>query len=183
MIGHGSAKARWQKLVERLGVAANIEWQPWLPRAELANFYVSHQVMLFPSLHDTGGMVVLESLAYGLPVVCLNIGGPGIIVTNDCGRVIDVAGKSKTEVVAKLGQALIDLTNEDMRLRLVAGAGLHQGKARVPLPRGRQSSAFALARASVLGDFVVPAAQKRENGPNWYRNLENVGLKLNGSDA
>jgi glycosyltransferase involved in cell wall biosynthesis len=123
MIGHGSEKARWQKLAERLGVAANIDWQPWLPRAELANFYVSHQVMLFPSLHDTGGMVVLESLAYGLPVVCLNIGGPGIIVTNDCGRVIDVAGKSKTEVVAKLGQALIDLTNEDMRLRLVAGAG------------------------------------------------------------
>ena len=123
MIGHGSAKARWQKLAERLGVAANIDWQPWLPRAELAKFYVSHQVMLFPSLHDTGGMVVLESLAHGLPVVCLNIGGPGIIVTNDCGRVIDVAGKSKTEVVAKLGQALIDLTNEDLRLRLVAGAG------------------------------------------------------------
>jgi glycosyltransferase involved in cell wall biosynthesis len=122
MIGHGSAKARWQKLAERLGIAANIDWQPWLPRAELAKFYVSHQVMLFPSLHDTGGMVVLESLAYGLPVVCLNIGGPGIIVTRDCGRVIDVAGKSKTEV-AKLGQALIDLTNEDMRLRLVAGAG------------------------------------------------------------
>jgi glycosyltransferase involved in cell wall biosynthesis len=123
MIGHGSEKARWQKLAERLGVAANIDWQPWLPRAELANFYVSHQVMLFPSLHDSGGTVVLESLAYGLPVVCLNIGGPGVIVTNDCGRVIDVAGKSKTEVIAKLGQALIDLTNEDMRLRLVAGAG------------------------------------------------------------
>jgi glycosyltransferase involved in cell wall biosynthesis len=123
MIGHGSAKARWQRLAERLGIAANIDWQPWLPRAELATFYVSHQVMLFPSLHDSGGMVVLESLAYGLPVVCLNIGGPGVIVTNNCGRVIDVAGKSKTEVVAKLGQALIDLTNEDMRLRLVAGTG------------------------------------------------------------
>jgi glycosyltransferase involved in cell wall biosynthesis len=123
MIGHGSAKARWQKLAERLGVAANIDWQAWLPRAELAKFYVSHHVMLFPSLHDSGGMVVLESLAYGLPVVCLNIGGPGVIVTNDCGRIIDVAGKSKAEVVAKLGQALIDLTNEETRLRLVAGAG------------------------------------------------------------
>ena len=58
--------------------------------------------MLFPSLHDSGGMVVLESLAYGLPVVCLNIGGPGIIVTNGCGRLVDVVGKSKAEVVAKL---------------------------------------------------------------------------------
>jgi glycosyltransferase involved in cell wall biosynthesis len=165
MIGHGSAKARWQKLAERLGVAANIDWEPWLPRAELTTFYVSHEVMLFPSLHDSGGMVVLESLAHGLPVVSLNIGGPGIIVTNDCGRVIDVAGKSKTEVVAKLGPALIDLTNEDLRLRLVAGAGLHQGKARVPLPRGRQSSAFALARASVLGDICCAGGPKAREWP------------------
>jgi glycosyltransferase involved in cell wall biosynthesis len=123
MIGHGSAKARWQKLAERLGIAANIDWRPWLPRSDLATFYASHQVMLFPSLHDSGGMVVLESLAYGLPVVCLNIGGPGVIVTNDCGRIIDVAGKSKAEVVAKLGQALIDLTYEETRLPLVADAG------------------------------------------------------------
>jgi glycosyltransferase involved in cell wall biosynthesis len=122
LIGDGPAKARWQKLAKRLDIAANIDWQPWLRRAELAKFYLSHQVMLFPSLHDSGGMVVLESLAYGLPVVCLNIGGPGIIVTNGCGRVVDVAGKSKAEVVAKLGQALIDLTDEDTRFPLACGA-------------------------------------------------------------
>jgi glycosyltransferase involved in cell wall biosynthesis len=122
MIGHGSARTRWQKLAERLGIAAKIDWQPWLRRAELAKFYASHQVMLFPSLHDSGGMVVLESLAHGMPVVCLNIGGPGIIVTNDCGRLVDVAGKPKAEVIAKLGQALIDLTDEDTRLQLASGA-------------------------------------------------------------
>jgi glycosyltransferase involved in cell wall biosynthesis len=122
MIGHGSAKARWQKLAERLGIAAKIDWQPWLRRVELDQFYNSHQVMLFPSLHDSGGMVVLESLAHGMPVVCLNIGGPGIIVTNGCGRLVDVAGRSKTEVIATLGQALIDLTDKDTRLRLASGA-------------------------------------------------------------
>jgi glycosyltransferase involved in cell wall biosynthesis len=122
MIGHGSAKARWQKLAERLGIAAKIDWLPWLRRAELAEFYVSHQVMLFPSLHDSGGMVVLESLAHGMPVICLNIGGPGIIVTNGCGRLVDIGGKPKAEVVAKLGQALIDLTDEDTRLQLAGGA-------------------------------------------------------------
>jgi len=122
MIGHGSAKARWQKLAERLGIAAKIDWQPWLQRVELDKFYSSHQVMLFPSLHDSGGMVVLESLAHGMPVVCLNIGGPGIIVTNDCGRLVDVAGRSKAEVIATLGQALIDLTDKDTRLRLARGA-------------------------------------------------------------
>jgi glycosyltransferase involved in cell wall biosynthesis len=122
MIGQGSEKARWQKLADRLGVAAKIDWQPWLQRADLAKFYDSHQVMLFPSLHDSGGLVVLESLARGMPVVCLNIGGPGAIVTNRCGRLVDVAHQSVAEVVAKLGQALIDLTDEDTRLRLASGA-------------------------------------------------------------
>jgi glycosyltransferase involved in cell wall biosynthesis len=122
MIGHGSAKARWQKLAERLGIAANIDWEPWLPRAELTTFYVSHQLMLFPSLHDSGGTVVLESLAHGLPVVCLNIGGPGNIVINSCGRLIDVAGQSSTEVIVRLSQALFDLTNEETRLQLAQGA-------------------------------------------------------------
>jgi glycosyltransferase involved in cell wall biosynthesis len=124
MIGEGSQKLRWEKLAERLGIAAKIEWQPWLRRTELTKFYNSHHVMLFPSLHDPGGMVVLESLAHGLPVVCLNIGGPGIVVKNDCGRVIDVAGKSEAEVIAGLGQALIELANEKTRSRLAIGAKL-----------------------------------------------------------
>ena len=32
-------------------------------------------VLLFPSLHDEGPMVVAEALAVGLPVVCLDRGG------------------------------------------------------------------------------------------------------------
>ena len=35
----------------------------------------SHDLFLFPSLHDSGGFVVLEALSHGLPVVCLDLGG------------------------------------------------------------------------------------------------------------
>lgn len=36
-------------------------------------------VFLFPSLHDEGGWVVGEALAAGLPVVCIDRGGPPAI--------------------------------------------------------------------------------------------------------
>ena len=62
-----------------------------------------------------------------------------------------------------------------MRQGKTAEVRLDRGKARVPAPRGRQSSAFALARASSWATFIALAAQKREHGPNRYRNLENVG--------
>jgi glycosyltransferase involved in cell wall biosynthesis len=63
-------------------------------------------------------MVVLESLAHGVPVVCLNIGGPGTIVTDDCGRVVEVSGRSRAQVVDALARALAELTNEDKREQL-----------------------------------------------------------------
>jgi glycosyltransferase involved in cell wall biosynthesis len=122
MIGEGPERGRWQQLAERLGIAASIDWLPWLQRAELINFYRSHHVMLFPSLHDPGGMVVLESLTQGLPVVCLDIGGPGILVTEDCGRVIEAARSTRAEIIARLGQALVELSDEDTRAPLVPGA-------------------------------------------------------------
>lgn len=53
--------------------------------------------------------------------MCLNIGRPGIIVTSGCRRLVDVAGESKTKVVAKLGQVLIDL-HEIPPLQLAGGA-------------------------------------------------------------
>lgn len=122
MIGEGPERGRWQQLAERLGISASVEWLPWLQRTELTGYYRSHHVMLFPSLHDPGGMVVLESLAEGLPVVSLDIGGPGVLVTKDCGRVIEAANSTPAEIIARLGRALAELADENTRAPLVLGA-------------------------------------------------------------
>ena len=45
-------------------------------RDSLSQYYLSHDLFLFPSLHDSGGMVVLEAKAHGLPVVVSSFGGP-----------------------------------------------------------------------------------------------------------
>ena len=44
-------------------------------------------------------MVVLEALAHGLPVVCTDCGGPGIIVTERCGRVVATGARKRNEEV------------------------------------------------------------------------------------
>lgn len=50
--------------------------------------YSAAHVFLFPSSHDSGGTVVVEALAHGLPVVCLDLGGPRYFVDDKCGCVI-----------------------------------------------------------------------------------------------
>ncbi len=123
MVGKGSDEKRWRDLAERLNIADKIDWIPWVNRKELAQIYQGHDVFLFPSLHDSGGMVVLEAMTHGLPVVCLDLGGPGQIVNSICGKVIITANKNEQDVVLHLSEALCELARDlALRSRLRAGA-------------------------------------------------------------
>lgn len=89
LIGEGPFKKQLQMLANELGVDHMIEWHSWMEQEKLTEFYSSHHVFVFPSLHDSGGMVVLEALAESMPVVCLDLGGPSTIVTPSSGAIID----------------------------------------------------------------------------------------------
>ena len=82
----------------------------------MAAMYANHDVLLFPALHDSGGMVVLEAMSHGLPVVCLKLGGPATMVDDRCGYAIDPAGKAAAEVSKEMGRALVELAVEPTRL-------------------------------------------------------------------
>ena len=67
--------------------------------------------------------MVLEALAAGLPVVCLDIGGPGSIVTAQAGFSLPVRGLSEAEVVERIAAAIVRLARDgDLRRRLADGA-------------------------------------------------------------
>jgi glycosyltransferase involved in cell wall biosynthesis len=126
LAGQGYFRARLRQLASKLGVADLVEWPLWQrsqPLRRLAERYRSHDVLLFPSLHDSGGMVVVEALAHGLPVVCLDIGGPAALVDDSCGRVIAATGRDRSDVVAELARALEQQCGDaELRARLSAGA-------------------------------------------------------------
>ncbi len=75
---------------------------------ELARYYASSDVFVFPSLTDTFGIVLLEALAAGLPVAAFPVTGP-----------LDVVGESKTGVLdndlRKAALAALDIPNEICR--------------------------------------------------------------------
>jgi glycosyltransferase involved in cell wall biosynthesis len=106
MIGQGPAQDHWQALAEELGIAAAIDWVPWMAQEKLMNAYASFDALLFPSLHDSSGNVVLESMANGLPVVCLDLGGPAQMVDEECGIVVGTRGLSVVQVVDSLARSL-----------------------------------------------------------------------------
>jgi glycosyltransferase involved in cell wall biosynthesis len=78
--GDGPDADRLESLVRRLGIADRVTFLGWQPRSELWRLMRDEaDVFLFPSLHDEAGWVIVEARAAGLPVVCLDRGGPPVL--------------------------------------------------------------------------------------------------------
>lgn len=122
IVGAGPAERSLKTLAAELDVSDAVRWVPWVPQADLHEHYYEHDVLLFPSLRDSGGMVVLEALAHGLPVVCTDLGGPGAIVNERCGRVVATAGLTSAETVAELGRLLLELSRDRVLLNKLSRA-------------------------------------------------------------
>lgn len=100
--GSGPEEMNLRALAEALGVSHLITWIPWQNRRDVIKLYQAHRVFLFPSLRDSGGIVVLEALASGLPTVCLAAGGPGQIVDDQCGAAVSTTGQTELQVIEAL---------------------------------------------------------------------------------
>ncbi len=124
LVGQGPEENNWRQLAEKLGVAEKIDWLPWQPRAALAHLYWKHDIFLFPSLHDSGGMVVLEAMANGLPVICMKLGGPGVLVDEGCGHAVEVAGLDAEAVVTRLAESLTRIAKSPELMRRLSGGAV-----------------------------------------------------------
>ncbi len=122
IVGRGPDHRLWRGEVDRLGLASNVEFIDWLPRDELLSLYGEKDAFLFPSLHDSGGFVVLEAMARGLPVICLKCGGPGVSMTKDTGHCQEVLGLTTEQIIEGLAAGILALTDPDQRRYWSEGA-------------------------------------------------------------
>jgi glycosyltransferase involved in cell wall biosynthesis len=123
VVGNGRDRAWLERLAKELALGDAVDWRGWIPREELLRIYASHTAFVFPSLHDSGGTVVMEAMAQGLPVICLDLGGPGAILPADCGVKIPARGRTEDEVIADLTSAMVTLaTDASLHARLAANA-------------------------------------------------------------
>jgi len=103
-----------------------ITWVPWLEQAVVMRTYPRHDAFLFPSLHDSSGNAVLEALSQGLPVVCLDAGGPAVLVDSSCG--IQVRPGEPDALVQDLADALCELAEDPVRLRSMGEAAVRRAR-------------------------------------------------------
>jgi glycosyltransferase involved in cell wall biosynthesis len=95
ILGHGPLEQKWRRLSRHLGVETHCDWVGWLPFADAMKLYEWADVLVFTSLRDSSGNVMLEALSNGVPVICYNHQGAGDIVTDGCGIRIPVTNRNK----------------------------------------------------------------------------------------
>jgi len=113
--GDGPEGRRLQRLAARLWLDDRVEFRGWVNRAELLRTMREEaSVFVFPSLHDEAGWVVVEAMASGLPVVCLDLGGPPVLA---CNAAVAKSGRP-AETAARIAEAITNaarMTSEQPR--------------------------------------------------------------------
>jgi len=118
LFGDGPERGRLQRLVKRLGIADNVRFWGNLPRPDVLAALAQCDVLVHPSLHDSGGWCILEAMAAARPVLCLDLGGPRILVTEQSG--VMVPADNPCSVLKNLSDAMRRLAL-DPKLRLSMG--------------------------------------------------------------
>lgn len=126
VIGRGPDEAWLHGLTDDLGLRHAVTWIPHLERAAVMQAYARHDAFLFPSLHDSSGNVVLEALSSAVPVVCLDSGGPAVLVDASCG--FKVHPGEPRQVVEDLARALCALAENPALMRAMGQAAARRAR-------------------------------------------------------
>lgn len=104
VLGDGRLTPRWRRLANRLGIDDQIAWRGRLPHAEAVAAMAEADLFAFTSLRDSGGTVVLEALAAGTPVLCLDHQGAADYIDETCG--VKIPPTNPQDVIRGFARAL-----------------------------------------------------------------------------
>jgi glycosyltransferase involved in cell wall biosynthesis len=94
-----------RRLAVDLGISHRVDFVGGKDRYEVARYMQESAAVVLPSRRETLGMVLIEALACGTPVVSTACGGPADIVTDEVGRLVP------PEDPAALAEAIAQVVN------------------------------------------------------------------------
>jgi glycosyltransferase involved in cell wall biosynthesis len=107
LIGDGPEQGNLESLTVKLGVNHKVHFWGNLPRQRVLAKLRECDVLVHPSLHDSGGGVCLEAMTAGCPVICLDLGGPALQVTEATG--FKLPAVSPEQVILDLAKSMLQL--------------------------------------------------------------------------
>lgn len=114
LVGSGPEEKRIKKMISEYQLENKIEHISSVPREQVFKILENSDVYLFASLKEACNLSLLEAMAIGLPVVCLNWTGMALSTDESCA--IRLKPSNPTQMPRDMADAIIKLAkNREMR--------------------------------------------------------------------
>jgi len=114
IVGAGPEGRKLKKIVQDLGISEKVTFHGRLDKKDLIKIFTISDIFVMPSIRESGGASVLEAMAYGLPVISVNWGGPAEYLKNDCGVLLE----PDSDLEGNMAKAMLSLAKDtDLRLK------------------------------------------------------------------
>ena len=125
IVGEGEELEAIQQYIAQHNLTQKVKLKGTLTKAQIAEVFSKSSFMVFPSRHETFGLVVAEALSCGLPVICTNQTAPKEFINDKNG--ILVQPDKVDEIAAAMEQMIQNRSNynaQEIRDQVVERFGL-----------------------------------------------------------
>lgn len=112
IVGRGPELDPCRALVEQLGLQERVRFLDWYTaQHELFESFHAYRGVVLPSIEDANGIVIQEAMALGLPPICLDWGGPALLIDNGRSGFL-VKPMTRQQIVEDLGKRMQELASD-----------------------------------------------------------------------
>ena len=118
IVGDGYMRKKLEYLAKVLGIDDNIHFTGFIPHDKIAGYYQSAGIFVVPSIYEPFGIVIVEAMSFGVPVIAAKNTGASEPFT-DGEDIILVNERSSTHLTEKI---MLLLKDKDLREKLSSNA-------------------------------------------------------------
>lgn len=110
--GDGTLSGDYKKLSEELNIRQRCIFYGEILREEISEFFSRLDIFVLSSRYETFGIVLIEAMACGVPVIATRCGGPQDIVTESTGILISKDSTEELSEAIKIMSAKLSFYNK-----------------------------------------------------------------------
>jgi glycosyltransferase involved in cell wall biosynthesis len=116
LVGRGPYREALERQVRKMGLASQVVFAGAIPHEDIRDYYAAADLFVFSSTNETQGLVLIESMATGVPVVAVDAPGSADVLMDGGGVLTNATAQS-------LAEGILDvLVNEGTRVELAKQA-------------------------------------------------------------
>lgn len=114
VVGDGSDRMRLEDLARKLHVDHAVDFKGFVSETELEHEYSTCTLFTMPSASEGFGIVFVEAMAHGKPVIASSVGGtPEVVVDGKTGILVD-----RGDNISLVGAIRLLLNDADLRIKM-----------------------------------------------------------------